>query len=102
MKGRLSIVRVRQLFISRFFAGLIVVLAISPFTAPFSSFGLAELVGEKSLHGSSDFGKLADDLADLALLVVHVLPTLAADDGLTRAAIVRPDLRAIETHVLRI
>ena len=102
MTGRLSVLRVRRLFISRFFAGLIVVLAIAPFTAPFSSFGLAELVGEKSLHGSSDSGKLADDLADLALLVVHVLPTLAADDGFARSATVRPDRRAIETHVLRI
>ena len=81
MTGHLSVLRVRRLLISRFFAGLIVVLAITPFTAPFSSFGLAELVSEKSLHGSSDSGKLADDLTDLAFLVVHALPTLAADYG---------------------
>ena len=91
MKGRLSIVRVRRLLISRFFAAFIVVLAITPFTAPFSSFGVAEFVSEKALHGSSDSGKLADDLTDLAFLVVHALPTLAADYGSARATIcVRP------------
>ena|SRR5580765_1063931 len=102
MTGRLSIVRVRRLLISRFFAAFIVVLAITPFTAPFSSFGVAEFVGEKSLHGSSDSGKLADDLTDLAFLVVQALPTLAADYGSARATIARPDLRVIQTHVLRI
>jgi hypothetical protein len=50
MRSVNTVARVRRAVISKLFAVLLVVLAMAPFTAPFSTFDLAELSADGSDH----------------------------------------------------
>lgn len=51
MRTVISLGRLRRFTIVRIAATMLVVLTVSPFTAPFSTIDLAELAGETPLHG---------------------------------------------------
>jgi hypothetical protein len=51
MQMFVSLTRLRVSTAARAMAALLLVLAISPFTAPFASFDLAELTGAAPIHG---------------------------------------------------
>jgi hypothetical protein len=51
MKMFVSLTRLRRSIAARTMAMLLLVLAISPFTAPFASFDFAELAGAAPIHG---------------------------------------------------
>ena len=87
-----TIARLRRALVSKLFAVLLVVLAMAPFTAPFSTFDLAELSGDCSDHsGPQSDHKTAQDKSTAHVTVWFELP---ASSSLGREAarfIIQPD-----------
>jgi len=63
-----SLVSIRRTLIARGFAALLVVLTITPFTAPFATIDAAELLSEAGHASLASPAKAAKDLATAALL----------------------------------
>jgi hypothetical protein len=51
--------------LARFFAACLVILSISPFTAPFSTFDASEMLGETVVHAGHGSAKLVQETSDL-------------------------------------
>jgi hypothetical protein len=66
----------RRAMVSKLFAALLVVLAISPFTAPFPTFDLAEFSGNITVHqGNLSADKMAKDKSTAHVMVPLVDPS---------------------------
>ena len=72
MADDLSVRTVLETPVAKFLAAAIVVLAVMPFTAPFSTFDAVEIVSEHALHANAVQTKAVQDMTD----VVHA-PTAA-------------------------
>jgi hypothetical protein len=97
-----SLISIRRTHIARGFAGLLVVLTLTPFTAPFATIDAAELLTEAGHSSLGAVAKPAKDLATAALppapLFVGILLPLAHQtlpDNPTR-------LQRLRTIVLRL
>ncbi len=86
MNGRLNVHVVRRLAAAKFFAALLIALTVSPFTAPFATIDIAELVGGKTFDATAPASKLAQDLTDCSFITASVLPQ---DIGVSRAVACR-------------
>lgn len=102
MAGDLSVRTVLGTSVAKFLAAAIVVLALVPFTAPFSTFDAVEIVGEQVVHVNAPPIKAIQDLSD-----VLCVPTTAC--GLTLNGTVASvaladatDVRPFRVLVLRI
>ena len=102
MIAHLSVRTVLATRLAKFMAAAIVVLAILPFTAPFSSFAAVEIVSEQILHAGASQLKTVQDTTDLAFLTTSAL-LLMFFFAMDRASMSdRPDVRRIRILVLRI
>ena len=72
MADDLTIRTVLGTYVAKFLAAAIVVLALVPFTAPFSTFDALEIVSEQVLHSNAVQTKAVQDMTD-----VLSLPTAA-------------------------
>jgi len=88
--------------IAKIFAASIIVLTILPFTAPFSTFAVAEIVSERILHLGAAQLKLAEDTTTVTFISVNALDlTLDASiDSVLPAALI--DGQHTHALVLRI
>src|SRR5215475_14365525 len=68
MAGDLSVRTVLGTYVAKFLAATIVVLALVPFTAPFSTFDAVEIVAEQVLHVNVPQTKAVQDLTDVLCL----------------------------------
>jgi hypothetical protein len=102
MIAPLSIRTVLPTWLARFFAAAIIVLAVSPFTAPFSTFDAAEIARDQVLHAGDAQLKIAQDATDFVFNPASTIPTAleTAFDGATLSN--RLDVRPIRVVVLRI
>jgi hypothetical protein len=97
--------RVRTVLSTRlagFFAAAIIVLSVSPFTAPFSTFDAAEIASEQVLHAGDAPVKVAQDTTDFDFVPASAVPTAleTAFDGAALSNCL--DVRPIRVLVLRI
>ena len=101
MIAQLSLRTVLPTRTSRFLAAAIIALAITPFTAPFSAFDLAEVVS-LHVHSSDAQLKLAKDTTDFVFISTSAIPLLlvASFDGAPLSN--RIDVRPVRVLVLRI
>jgi hypothetical protein len=100
---RVSLALLRRSTLSKICAAVIVVLAASPFTAPFSTCALADLTGEAASHeGFFVNSKIADDTTTVDIvttdLVVFTAEIVLQSIELTQ----RTDLRQPRITVLRL
>jgi hypothetical protein len=88
--------------IAKIFAAAIIVLAILPFTAPFSTFAVAEIASERILHSGAAQLKLVEDTTTVAFISMNALDvTLGASvDSVLPAALI--DGQRVRALVLRI
>ena len=87
---------------ARWMAAAIIVLGISPFTAPFSTFDAAEIAAEQILHSGDAQLKVVQDATDVACSMSDALPPafLAVFDPLM---VSNPtDVHPVKVLVLRI
>jgi hypothetical protein len=68
MADDLSVRTVLGTYVAKFLAATIVVLALTPFTAPFSTFDAAEIVSEQVLHANALPAKAVQDITDVLTL----------------------------------
>ena len=76
----------RRATVSKLFATLIVVLAVSPFTAPFSTFDLTELPGNTAVHQGALTGDNTVKEVSAIDLIVPVAAHLSSSGVLLEAA----------------
>jgi hypothetical protein len=88
--------------IAKFFAAAIIVLALLPFTAPFSTFAVAEIASERNLHSGAAQLKLVEDTTPVSFVSMNAFDvTLGASvDSVLPAALI--DGQRIRALVLRI
>jgi hypothetical protein len=102
MIAPLSVRTVLPTWLARFFAAAIIVLAVSPFTAPFSTFDAAEIASDQVLHAGDAQVKIAQDTTDFVFNPASAIPT-ALETAFDGAALSnRLDVRPIRVLVLRI
>jgi hypothetical protein len=102
MAGDLTIRTVLDTRAARFLAAAIVVLAVMPFTAPFSTFDAVEIVSEQVLHANAAQTNVVQDMSDVlcpptaacALMVSIAIQSTALAD--------RTDVLPFRVLVLRI
>jgi hypothetical protein len=100
MKMFVSLTRLRGSVTARVMAVWLLVLAISPFTAPFATFDFAELAGDAPIHGdllsSSKIPKeaLATNVASATLTPLLVVVDLPLG-VIARPLRTRPDLQPV-------
>ena len=101
MMAQLSLRTVLPTRTSRFLAAAIILLAITPFTAPFSAFDLAEMVSPH-VHSSDAQLKVAKDTTDFVLVSTSpiLLALVASFDGASLSN--RIDVHPVRVLVLRI
>lgn len=76
MPRAFSTIRARRTALARFLAAMLVALAISPFTAPFSAVDVAELDGGTPLHlAQASALKALKDVATLDPFIVAFVPS---------------------------
>src|SRR5262245_61226780 len=87
---------------AKIFAAAIIVLTILPFTAPFSTFAVAEIASERILHSGAGQLKLLEDTTTVTFISMSALDlTLEASvDSVLPAALI--DGQRIRALVLRI
>jgi hypothetical protein len=69
MSRRFSVIAVRRLLIAKCFAALLIALTLTPFTAPFSTIDIAEIVGDRPLNSNIKTGpKASPDESDFCAL----------------------------------
>ena len=68
MADDLSVRTVLGTYVAKFLAATIVVLTLTPFTAPFSTFDAAEIVSEQVLHSNASPAKTVQDMTDVLSL----------------------------------
>ena len=89
MADDLSVRTVLGTFAAKFLAALIVVLTLTPFTAPFSTFDAVEIASEQVLHNNASPAKTAPDMTDVlsvptaacALMLSSAVQSIALADG---------------------
>ena len=70
-----SAAAVRRAMLSKCSAALLVLLIVLPFTPPFSTCGLSDLIGEVAIdHGPMSTGKLVQDAAAAAAVTFSLTP----------------------------
>ena len=97
--------RVRTVLVTRlarFAAAVIIVLGISPFTAPFSTFDPAEILSEQVLHAGASQVKAVQDISECLLVSAGTSPLMldVIVDGLRVADLL--SIRPVRVVVLRI
>src|SRR5713226_4407218 len=102
MPERVSLVSIRRSGLTKVFAACLFVLAVSPLTTPFSTFDLAEILGQVSVHADAGAAKLIQDVIDLASIVRYVPPALSDLSGSKTRQCEPPDIQAVRPLVLRI
>jgi hypothetical protein len=95
-------VSIRRSALAKFFAASLFVLVVSPLTAPFSTFDLAEILCEPSLHVDAGDVKLIQDVIDLAGIVADISPALIDVRCPTARRTEPPDVQPLSPLVLRI
>ena len=93
---------IRRCGLAKFFATTLVLLAVSPLTAPFSTFDAAEILGETSVHPDAGAAKLVQDAIDLATSVAHLLPALTEVSSQLIRRVDTPAVQSLSPLVLRI
>jgi len=97
-----SIVGVRRARIANFFAVWLILLTISPFTAPFSTCDDAELTGEMSVLDKRPCSKFTDDAVDAGAVATLFRPTDVVGSPVHVTAATGPRGRPALLTVLRI
>jgi hypothetical protein len=102
MIAQLSLRSVLSTRMARIMAAAIIALAISPFTAPFSTFDLAEIVSQHALHSGDPQLKVTQDTTDCVFTMASAIPVAleASFDGASLSN--RIDVRPVRVLVLRI
>jgi hypothetical protein len=103
MNALRSVMRLRRATLSKVFAALLVILAVSPFTAPFSTYDFAEPDGRSGVHhGILSADKIDGDKStthpDAWIAVPHVSAILLENTGTSY----EPDKRQALPIVLRL
>ena len=102
MIAQLSLRTVLSTRVARLMAAAIIALAVSPFTAPFSTFEAAEIAAGQVLHSDDGQLKVAQDATDCDFVTPSATP-LALDRSLDGASLSnRIDVRPVRVLVLRI
>ena len=74
MIPRPSVIAVRRLLLAKCFAALLIALTVLPFTAPFATIDIAEVVGDRPFHSTIKNGpKTVQDPSDFNVMVPHEL-----------------------------
>jgi len=102
MRSRLSLAGIRRCGLAKLFATILVVLAVSPLTAPFSTFDAADMLGETLVHSDGGAGKLVQDAIDLTNIVAHLPPSWTEVSDQPMRRIGTPTIQAAGPLVLRI
>jgi hypothetical protein len=98
----LSVRTVLGTYVAKFLAAAIVVLALVPFTAPFSTFDAVEIVAEQVVHVNAPQTKAVQDLTD-ALCLPTTACALTLDDTVQAVGLAdSTDVRPFRVLVLRI
>jgi hypothetical protein len=92
-----SITAVRRTQVARCFAALLILLIVLPFTPPFSTCGLGDLIGEAAGdHAPVSAIKAVEEMAAAIPIVDAIVPT--ARDVTTQAFVLRHVLLPHTTH----
>jgi hypothetical protein len=98
----LSVRTVLGTSIAKVLAATIVVLALVPFTAPFSTFDAVEIVAEQVVHVNAPQTKVVQDLTDVRCLPATAC-ALTLDDTVQAVGLAdSTDVRPFRVLVLRI
>jgi hypothetical protein len=98
----LSVRTVLGTSIAKVLAATIVVLALVPFTAPFSTFDAVEIVAEQVVHVNAPQTKVVQDLTDVLCLPATAC-ALTLDDTVQAVGLAdSTDVRPFRVLVLRI
>src|SRR5262245_34964879 len=102
MAGDLSVRTVLRTYVAKFLAAALVVLTLTPFTAPFSTFDAVEIVSEQVLHSNASPAKTVQDMTDVLPLptAAHALTLSNTIQGVVPADFT--DVRPFLVLVLRI
>jgi len=101
MFAQLSLRTVLPTRTSRLLAAVIIALAFTPFTAPFSTFDLAEVVS-LHVHSSDAQLKLAKDTTDFVCISTSVIVLALVASFDVASLLNRVDVRPVRVLVLRI
>jgi hypothetical protein len=102
MTDDLSVRTVLGTSVAKFLAAAIVVLALVPFTAPFSTFDSVEIVAEQAVHLNAPQTKTVQDLTDV-LCIPTTACALTLDDTVQAVGLAHStDGRPFRVLVLRI
>ena len=97
-----SVRRVLATRLAKFLAAAIIVLGISPLTAPFATFDAAEIAWARVLHAGDAQLKVVQDTTDVTFITISTSP-LTLHLALDSARLTdRTDIRPIRILVLRI
>jgi len=102
MADDLSVRTVLGTFAAKFLATVIVVLAIMPFTAPFSTFDAVEIASEQVLHANAVQTKAVQDMTDVLSLPIAVSALILSSAVQSSALADGTDLPPFRVLVLRI
>ena len=102
MAGDLSVRTVLGTYVAKLLAAMIVVLALMPFTAPFSTFDAVEIVAEQVLHVNVPQTKAVQDLTDVLCLPATAYALTPHDTVLSVGLADSTDVRPFRVLVLRI
>ena len=102
MADDLSVRTVLDTSVAKFLAAAIVVLAVVPFTAPFSTFDAVEIAVEQVVHVNAPQAKAVQDLTDVLCLPATAC-ALMLDDTVQAVGFAHStDVRPFRVLVLRI
>jgi hypothetical protein len=102
MSTLVSLRAVHRSRLAKFFAVCLVALSVSPFTAPFSTFDKAEILGETAVYAGHGSAKLVQEATDVGAAVVSVPELFTGAVCQLAGWVLRIAVRSHRSLVLRI